>query len=145
VATADRPTWALLNQRIKGPVFEFRMMANLIVALAALSPALALAFPHPQGTAQSMGRRLLRFSYWAAKSQGDMPDLPPERGPNGSAWDNSLAVCTSMHKENSTDVREWLLYHKCVSYLSVLSSVQDIGALLEMDLNPRQLALGREN
>jgi hypothetical protein len=93
---------------------------NLYIAtLAALAPALACAHPPAlRGSAptQRTDRQLLHYGdYKAAKAQGDLPPLPPERAPNGSEWDNSVAICTSMHRENSTDIREWILYYKYVS------------------------------
>ena len=45
--------------------------------------------------------------------EGDLPQLPLERGPDSDTWDNSVAICACMLKENITDVREWLQYHRC--------------------------------
>ena len=45
--------------------------------------------------------------------EGDLPQLPHERGPDSDTWDNSVAICACMLKENITDVREWLQYHRC--------------------------------
>lgn len=44
---------------------------------------------------------------------GDLPPLNPDRSPESATWVNSVAVCACMLKENVTDVREWLLYHRC--------------------------------
>jgi hypothetical protein len=51
--------------------------------------------------------------YLDAKYEGDLHELPAERGPNGTGWDNSVAICACIRNENATDVREWILYYKC--------------------------------
>lgn len=40
---------------------------------------------------------------------------PPQRevDPESETWDNSVAVCAIMKQERLSDIREWLLYHKC--------------------------------
>ena len=50
-------------------------------------------------------------------SNGVNPDrsfgpLPIERAPNGSAWSNSLALCTMIKWEQPADVLEWVQYYK---------------------------------
>jgi hypothetical protein len=47
-------------------------------------------------------------------SMGGLPKLPDSQAPWRPGWGNSVALCTTMRRENVTDVREWLLYHKCV-------------------------------
>lgn len=49
-----------------------------------------------------------------AHEHGDLPRLPTDRSPDSDTWDNSVSICACMLQENTTDVREWLLYHKCV-------------------------------
>jgi hypothetical protein len=44
---------------------------------------------------------------------GDLPQLDAERSPFSDSWNDSVAICACMLKENVTDVREWLLYHRC--------------------------------
>lgn len=44
--------------------------------------------------------------------EGDLPQLPEGRSPDSDAWNNSIAICACMLKENVTDVREWLQYHR---------------------------------
>lgn len=44
---------------------------------------------------------------------GDLPALlSSTHGPNSTSWTNSVAICAVMKEENSTDVREWLLYYQ---------------------------------
>lgn len=54
--------------------------------------------------------------FWkAAHVVGDLPLMPSsEHGPNSTSWRNSVAICATMKHENSTDLREWLLYYQCV-------------------------------
>eukprot|EP00892_Ulva_mutabilis_P000948 jgi/Ulvmu1/10854/UM007_0028.1 len=48
-----------------------------------------------------------------AHVSGDLPLLDDsEHGPNSTLWSNSVAICATMKEENSTDVREWLLYYR---------------------------------
>lgn len=47
-----------------------------------------------------------------AHKYGDLPMLPVDRSPDSDTWDNSVSICACMLEENTTDVREWLLYHK---------------------------------
>lgn len=55
------------------------------------------------------------FRTWEEAHQaGNLPELEePVRAPSG---DNSVALCTVMKSENSTDVREWLSYYRCVVF-----------------------------
>lgn len=48
-----------------------------------------------------------------AHKHGDLPRLPMDRSPDSDTWDNSVSICACMLQENTTDVREWLLYHRC--------------------------------
>lgn len=50
-----------------------------------------------------------------AHKHGDLPLLPTDRSPDSDSWDNSVSICACMLQENTTDVREWLMYHKCAS------------------------------
>lgn len=46
--------------------------------------------------------------------EGNLPELPSAtHGPDSPQWNNSVAICALMKSENSTDVREWLMYYKC--------------------------------
>jgi hypothetical protein len=47
-----------------------------------------------------------------AHQDGDLPLLPTDRSPDSDTWNNSVAICACMLQENTTDVREWLLYHR---------------------------------
>lgn len=53
--------------------------------------------------------------YNFAHRYGDLPALRLDHSPKNPAWDNGIAICACMFQENTTDVREWLLYHKCDS------------------------------
>jgi hypothetical protein len=48
---------------------------------------------------------------------GDLPALPDERSPDDASWDNGIALCACMREENTTDIREWILYHRCASMM----------------------------
>lgn len=50
--------------------------------------------------------------YIRAHRYGDLSALRQDRNPWDPAWDNGIAICACMFQENTTDVREWLLYHK---------------------------------
>ena len=43
----------------------------------------------------------------------DLPQLGWEHNPNHTSWKNSIGICATMFQENMTDVREWLIYHRC--------------------------------
>lgn len=45
-----------------------------------------------------------------AHDQGHLPELSEPIHKSGQ--DNSVAICATMMDENSTDVREWLLYYR---------------------------------
>ena len=52
-------------------------------------------------------------SQWLrAHKHGDLPMLSPDRSPDSDTWNNSVSICACMLQENTTDVREWLLYHR---------------------------------
>jgi hypothetical protein len=65
-----------------------------------------------------------RNGWWESIHQdGDLPALRDDRSPDDPSWDNSIAICACMFKENTTDIREWVLYHRCAfTILFVLSS-----------------------
>lgn len=57
-------------------------------------------------------QRGLFLTWEEAHKTGNLPELDePVRAPSG---DNSVAMCTVMKQENSTDVREWLSYYRFV-------------------------------
>ena len=51
--------------------------------------------------------------YEYAHKNGDLSQLSDDRSPDSEAWDNGIAICACMFQENTTDIREWLLYHRC--------------------------------
>lgn len=52
---------------------------------------------------------------------GHLAELPSEtHSPDSPLWNNSVAICALMKSENSTDVREWLLYYKYASLACLL-------------------------
>lgn len=59
------------------------------------------------------GKQRNLFITWEETHQtGNLPELDePVRAASGP---NSVALCTVMKEENSTDVREWLSYYRCV-------------------------------
>lgn len=66
-------------------------------------------------TEQIPGHHTLRV--WLENHhQGDVPMLSPDRSPYSDTWENSMSICACMLQENTTDVREWLLYHRYGPY-----------------------------
>lgn len=51
--------------------------------------------------------------YEYAHQHGDLSPLREDRSPDSDTWDNGIAICACMLQENATDIREWLLYHRC--------------------------------
>lgn len=49
------------------------------------------------------------------ENDGTTATRKPQRevSPKSQGWDNSIAVCAIMKQEQVSDVREWLMYHKC--------------------------------
>lgn len=60
-------------------------------------------------------RQLNSWAYRKSHRHGDVEPLPENRSPQSDEWDNSVAICAIMKGENTTDVREWLMYHRCGS------------------------------
>lgn len=57
-----------------------------------------------------VGQRNLFMTWEESHQAGNLPELDePVRAASG---DNSVALCTVMKDENSTDVREWLSYYR---------------------------------
>lgn len=52
--------------------------------------------------------------YKRAHRYGDLPALRGDMRPDSEEWDNSIAICACMFGENTTDIREWIMYNKCV-------------------------------
>lgn len=69
--------------------------------------------PHYERLKKQLDSWAYRKTHW----HNDVEALPEDRSPMGHDWDNSVAICAIMRGEFMTDVREWLLYHKCVSLL----------------------------
>lgn len=54
------------------------------------------------------------FGYARAHMHGDLTALSAKHSPHSSEWTNSVAICAIAKNENTTDIREWVLYHRCV-------------------------------
>jgi hypothetical protein len=52
--------------------------------------------------------------YKRAHKYGDLPALRGDMSPDSELWVNSIAICACMFGENTTDIREWILYNRCV-------------------------------
>lgn len=52
--------------------------------------------------------------YTDAHAFGDLPQLPTDRSPADSSWSNSVAICAVSKMDNTTDLREWVQYNRCV-------------------------------
>lgn len=65
----------------------------------------------PWNTKSQLGKVWGTHATWEFAHQlGHLPELPqPVHSPSGP---NSVALCTTMKSENSTDVREWLQYYR---------------------------------
>lgn len=48
-----------------------------------------------------------------AHADGPLMPKPLEAGPDRDSWTNSIGLCSMIQDENSTDIREWILYYKC--------------------------------
>lgn len=58
-----------------------------------------------------------RENAWAyIRRGGSFPQLPDRSSPESASWKNSIAMCTSIRSENTTDVREWVLYHRWLGF-----------------------------
>jgi hypothetical protein len=57
-------------------------------------------------------RQLDSWAYRKAHKRSDVSPLPDSRSPFSTEWNNSVAICAIMKEENTTDVREWLMYHR---------------------------------
>lgn len=71
-----------------------------------------------------------RGIYKRAHRYGDLSALRADRGPWDPSWDNSIAICALMYLENTTDVREWLLYHR---YLPIIMCMVAAVAMILSD------------
>lgn len=52
--------------------------------------------------------------YTESHAKGDLPQLPISRSPTHKSWNNSVAICAVTKLDHTTDVREWVQYHRCV-------------------------------
>eukprot|EP00892_Ulva_mutabilis_P012232 jgi/Ulvmu1/9381/UM051_0008.1 len=50
--------------------------------------------------------------YTESHANGDLPQLPINRSPMDSSWSNSVAICAVSKMDNTTDLREWVQYHR---------------------------------
>lgn len=92
-------------------------LSSLAALLSSLLLALAFCTFHPALAVDPHRPRLVQgecIGKWrTTHGHGNLEELPSEtHGPDGPHWNNSVAICALMKAENSTDVREWLLYYK---------------------------------
>lgn len=45
-------------------------------------------------------------------ADGGLAPKPEDAGPDSPVWRNSIAICSMIKDENSTDVREWVMYYR---------------------------------
>lgn len=97
------------------------MLARTRALVPCLVLALAcLALVHAEQPEEKAKRQKASWGYQRAHQRGDLPELPEYRSPQGKEWTNSVAICAITKDENTTDVREWVLYHKCVPFYGFL-------------------------
>lgn len=54
--------------------------------------------------------------YADAHENGDLPQLPINRSPVDASWNNSVAICALSETDYTSDVREWVQFHKCALF-----------------------------
>ena len=69
--------------------------------------------------------------WYDAVQRGPLPQLSNEKAPWNWRWRNSIAICTSVRQENTTDLREWLLYYQCALPTGDLVRRPDSGHVLQ--------------
>ena len=74
--------------------------------------------------ADEVPSRHMHSQWLRAHKHGDLALLPPDRSPDSDTWNNSVSICACMLQENTTDVREWLLYHRWGSACLLLRCVR---------------------
>lgn len=62
------------------------------------------------------GSRAMQLWYQQHQDGGLAPK-PDSLGPDSAAWSNTVAICSLIKDENSTDVREWVIYYRCAQCL----------------------------
>lgn len=56
-------------------------------------------------------------SVWAyTRRRGSLPLKPALSSPASASWNNTIAMCTSVRAENTTDLREWVMYHRWLGF-----------------------------
>eukprot|EP00892_Ulva_mutabilis_P000947 jgi/Ulvmu1/10853/UM007_0027.1 len=98
--------WVITSRMVQSPrgtaVGVFLALVCLTQLGALIMHSVAAPPPHRKFT-----------SIWDdTHAAGDLPELASSHGPNSAQWSNSVAICATMKDENSTDVREWLLYYQ---------------------------------
>ena len=62
----------------------------------------------------STGAGVRTVELWVQQhADGGLPAKPESLGPDSASWSNSIAICSLIKDEISTDVREWVLYFRC--------------------------------
>ena len=93
-------------------------VAAALTCLAAVPILRTLSAPRLSPTARAAADMLKRQHMWRqAVRDGDVPKLSNRRAPWGLAWRNSIALCSTVRQENTTDLREWLMYYRCARVL----------------------------
>lgn len=93
-----------------------RWLAIALVCMVALLALRAFSAPRLSPRAQLAADMLKRQHIWRqAVRDGDVPKLSNWLAPWGPAWRNSIALCSTVRQENTTDLREWLMHYRCVT------------------------------
>lgn len=59
------------------------------------------------------GQGEINRQWWMEQhADGGLAPKPEGVGPDSPAWRNSIALCSMIKDENSTDVREWVMYYR---------------------------------
>jgi hypothetical protein len=102
----------------KVKVSAVRWLALALVCLVTLLAVRSFSAPRLSPRAQAAADMLKRQRHWRqAVREGDVPKLSNVRAPWGTAWRNSLALCSTVRQENATDLREWLMHYRCALLL----------------------------
>lgn len=93
--------------------YEIRYMASVAHSVLSFAISASLCW-------SSIGRAEGRVHEWAgnqwlrAHEAGHIPEPPDIEAKISHPFRNlSVAMCAAMKAENTTDVREWLLYYRC--------------------------------
>lgn len=101
---------------------ELASSSSVAIAPYSISPskAKACADEKEYDTLSGIERNLLQkkageknYNLWMEQHlDGGLSPKPDTSGPDSPTWRNSMAICSMIKDENSTDVREWVLYYR---------------------------------